>query len=93
MVALDAAAMPSDSGFRDAVREHVEFGSHVAMQNSNAESDHDLHPLREVPRWTWTGDNEGADIRCGDHAWPILRIWTEPYPAKDILLWWRAQES
>ena len=36
---LDAAAMPSDPDFRQAVREHVEFGSQVAMQNSRAESD------------------------------------------------------
>ena len=25
----------------------------VAMQNSNATSDDELHPLREVPHWTW----------------------------------------
>ena len=57
MAALDAAEMPSDSSFRDAVREHVEFGSRVAMQNSHADSDDELHPLREVPRWTWAGDD------------------------------------
>src|ERR1700677_2587673 len=39
MTALDVAAMPSDADFREAVREHVEFGSNVAMQNSNAEND------------------------------------------------------
>ena len=59
MAALDVAAMPSDPGFREAGREQVEFGSQVAMQNSNAKSDGDLHPLREVPRWTWPGDDEG----------------------------------
>jgi hemoglobin len=59
MTALDVAAMPSDADFREAVREHVEFGSNVAMQNSNAENDGDLHPLRAVPRWTWSGDDEG----------------------------------
>ncbi|HMH19471.1 MAG TPA: group II truncated hemoglobin [Burkholderiales bacterium] len=57
MAALDAAKMPSDPAFREAVREHVEFGSHVAMQNSNAASDAELHPLREVPRWTWPGED------------------------------------
>lgn len=57
MSAMDAAEMPGDTEFRDAVRSHVEFGSQVAMQNSNAETDDDLHPLREVPRWTWSGDN------------------------------------
>jgi hemoglobin len=27
------------------------------MQNSHAESEDQLHPLREVPRWTWSGDD------------------------------------
>jgi hemoglobin len=57
MAALDTAGMPDDEPFRSAVREHVEFGTHVAMQNSNAETDAQLHPLREVPRWTWAGDD------------------------------------
>jgi hemoglobin len=57
MKALDDAHMPTDPAFRQAVREHVEFGSQVAMQNSHATSDDQLHPLREVPRWTWPGDN------------------------------------
>lgn len=57
MAALDASDMPSDAAFRDAVREHVEFGSRVAMQNSHAATDAELHPLREVPRWTWSGDD------------------------------------
>jgi hemoglobin len=56
--ALDAAGLPTDPAFRDAVREHVEFGSRVAMQNSRATSEEDLHPLRAVPRWTWAGDEE-----------------------------------
>jgi hemoglobin len=57
MAALDAAEMPSDPAFREAVREHVEFGSRVAMQNSHATSDAERHPLREVPRWTWSGED------------------------------------
>jgi hemoglobin len=56
MAALDEVGMPDDEPFREAVRSHVEFGSQVAMQNSNALSDDELHPLREVPRWTWPGD-------------------------------------
>jgi hemoglobin len=56
LAALDAADLPTDAPFREAVREHVEFGTHVAMQNSNAATDAELHPLREVPRWTWAGD-------------------------------------
>jgi hemoglobin len=58
LAALDKAEMPSDKAFRDAVREHVEFGSRVAVQNSHAESDEELHPLREVPRWTWAEEEE-----------------------------------
>jgi len=48
--------MPDDKPFRDAVRAHLEFGSRVAMQNSNAATEDGLHPLREVPIWTWDGD-------------------------------------
>jgi hemoglobin len=55
--ALDDAGMPTDPEFREAVREHLEFGTQVAKQNSNAETDDQLHPLREVPRWTWAGDD------------------------------------
>ena len=60
MAALDASGLPDDEGFREAIRSHVEFGSKVAMQNSHAETEDQLHPLREVPRWTWPGDDEGA---------------------------------
>ena len=55
--AMDAADLPDDHDFREAVRSHVEFGSKVAMQNSHAETDDELHPLIEVPRWTWSGDD------------------------------------
>jgi hemoglobin len=51
--ALDEAGMPDDAPFRQAFREHVEFGSEVAQQNSWAESDADLHPIRSVPEWSW----------------------------------------
>jgi len=60
MAALDTAGMPGDKPFRDAVRAHVEFGSKVAMQNSNAVTEHELYPLREVPIWTWDGDEQAA---------------------------------
>ena len=58
MAALDAAGMPGDESFRSAVREHVEFGTRVAMQNSHAKTEAELNPLREVPRWTWAGDSQ-----------------------------------
>jgi hemoglobin len=51
--ALDEAGLPDDEAFRAAVREHVEFGGRVAQQNSQAETDDQLHPIREVPAWTW----------------------------------------
>ncbi|MFE9099530.1 oxidoreductase [Actinomadura geliboluensis] len=53
MAAADAAGLPADAPFRRALREHVEFGSEVARQNSNAKTDDELHPLREVPHWDW----------------------------------------
>ncbi|SNS96841.1 hemoglobin [Actinomadura meyerae] len=53
MAAADAAGLPADPPFRQALREHVEFGSEVAKQNSNAATDDELHPLREVPHWDW----------------------------------------
>jgi hemoglobin len=60
LLALDQAGMPRDAPFREAVRSHLDFGSKVAMQNSHATTDDELHPLREVPRWTWEGDDGRA---------------------------------
>ena len=57
LAAADSARLPDDAPFRQALREHVEFGSHVAMQNSHASTDAELHPIREVPMWTWPQDN------------------------------------
>jgi hemoglobin len=51
--ALDEAGMPDDERFRRAVREHVEFGAHVAQLNSRARTDAELHPIRNVPHWDW----------------------------------------
>jgi hemoglobin len=50
---LDEAGLPDDEPFRAAVRSHVEFGAGVAQRNSLAETDAELHPLREVPHWDW----------------------------------------
>ena len=58
LAALDAAGMPDDQPFRSAVREHVEFGTRVAMQNSRAKTEAELNSLREVLRWTWAGDSQ-----------------------------------
>jgi hemoglobin len=51
--ALEEVGLPDDEPFRNAVRSHLEFGSNVAQQNSWAETDSDLHPIREVPHWSW----------------------------------------
>jgi hemoglobin len=58
LAALDQVGLPDDAPFREAVRQHLEFGSRVAMQNSNATTEDELHPLREVPLWTWEGDEK-----------------------------------
>ena len=51
--ALDEAGLPDDEPFRQAFREHVEFGARVAQQNSWAQTDDELHPIRQVPHWNW----------------------------------------
>ena len=56
LAAADTAELPADPAFREALRSHVEFGSHVAMQNSHARTDDELHPLRQVPHWQWPED-------------------------------------
>ncbi len=53
LAALDEAGLPADEPFRQAVREHVEFGARVAQANSRAETDADVYPLHEVPHWDW----------------------------------------
>jgi hemoglobin len=54
----DEVGLPTDALFREALRSHVEFGSKVAQQNSQALNDNELHPLREVPLWTWPDEEE-----------------------------------
>lgn len=60
LAAADSAALPNDAPFRQSLREHVEFGSHVAVQNSHARTDTELHPIREVPIWTWSQDTAAS---------------------------------
>jgi hypothetical protein len=56
MAALDLPDLPDDKDFREAVRSRMDFGPKVAI----AEVDERLHPLREVARWTWPGDDDGT---------------------------------
>ena len=58
MAAADEAGLPDDVPFREALYSHVDFGSQVAMQNSHAESDDQLHPLRTIPKWDWPAKAE-----------------------------------
>src|SRR6202000_3416417 len=44
--ALDEAGMPDDAPFRQAFREHLEFGTKVAQQNSWARTEAELNPIR-----------------------------------------------
>jgi hemoglobin len=53
LAAADVARLPTDAPFREALRSHVDFGSRVALQNSHARSEDELHPLRAVPQWRW----------------------------------------
>ncbi|MFD8247295.1 hypothetical protein [Nocardia sp. NPDC059691] len=57
MQTFEEAGLLENEEFRTAVYEHVAFGSQVAQQNSHAASDSELHPIREVPRWSWAGDD------------------------------------
>lgn len=59
LAVLDEAGVPDDAPFRQAVREHVEFGAHVAQRNSQAETDADVFPLYSVPHWDWPTPNGG----------------------------------
>ncbi|MQY16631.1 hypothetical protein SRB5_68330 [Streptomyces sp. RB5] len=53
LAAADTVGLPDDEPFRRALREHVDFGTEVAYQNSHAETDDQLHPLRTMPKWDW----------------------------------------
>jgi hemoglobin len=53
LAAADTAGLPDDARFRATLRSHVEFGTEVAVVNSHARTDAELHPLREVPKWDW----------------------------------------
>lgn len=50
IVAFDAHS--DDADLRTSVADYLEFGTEVAVVNSHARSDADLHPCQEVPRWS-----------------------------------------
>jgi hemoglobin len=83
MESLDEAGLPNDEPFRKAVRSHVEFGSRVAQQNSWAETDADLHPIRNIPRWQWPAITQGEPEATGIDAGAVLtatEAWKRAFP-------------
>lgn len=51
--AADDTGLPADARFRRALTGYLEFGTEVAMVNSYATGEADLHPCQEIPRWSW----------------------------------------
>ncbi len=49
--AADDAALPADPEFRAALMGYVEWGTRIAMHNS--QDDADVVPVAPVPRWGW----------------------------------------
>lgn len=53
MAAVEANGFAEDKPFMSAIRSAIEFGTEVALVNSNAETDEQLHPQRTIPLWRW----------------------------------------
>jgi hemoglobin len=53
MAAVDGTGVGADAQLRGAIESCIEFGTEVAMVNSNATTDAELHPQRDVPHWHW----------------------------------------
>lgn len=51
--AADTAGLPGDARTRQTLRSYLDFGTHVATQNSHATTDAELRPCQEVPHWSW----------------------------------------
>jgi hemoglobin len=51
--AADETDLADDEPFRRALTGYLEFGTEVAVVNSHATSEAELHPCQEVPRWSW----------------------------------------
>ena len=51
--AFERVGLGGDRELRDAVMSCIEFGTEVARVNSNATTDAELHPQREMPQWHW----------------------------------------
>jgi hemoglobin len=53
MAAVDSEGLGADLQLRSAIMSCIEFGTEVAMVNSNAVTDADLHSQKEMPQWHW----------------------------------------
>jgi hemoglobin len=51
--AFERVGLGGDRELREAVMSCIEFGTEVARVNSNATTDNELHPQREMPQWHW----------------------------------------
>jgi hemoglobin len=66
MAAVEQAGFAGDARFLATIRSAIEFGTEVALVNSNAASDDQLHPQKTIPLWFW--ENVGAEASKGDAA-------------------------
>lgn len=69
----DKAGMPDDAAFCEAVRRHVEFGSHVAMQNSHAPPTSAL-TTPTIRAWTGGGCHLCAPFTPSAHTTAGVRV-------------------
>jgi hemoglobin len=53
MAAIDKAGFAGHPRFIATIRSAIEFGTEVALVNSNAQADNELHPLNAIPKWRW----------------------------------------
>jgi hemoglobin len=51
--AADAVGLPDDEPFRTALHRYLDFGTEVALVNSHAQDESELHACQVVPRWDW----------------------------------------
>ncbi len=72
--AADIAQLPTNAAFREALRSHVEFGSRVAMQNSHARNDEELH--RCVP--SHSGSGQASRDRTNVDHMTRATCWASP---------------
>lgn len=53
MEIVDNSGHGKDAQLRKAIRSCIEYGTQIAKVNSNAKTEDELHPQREMPLWHW----------------------------------------